>query len=75
MQGRTLPVSIFVPAAEAKIGTWCQGVAWSKDSKTVLAQCMADREILAFRFDGKDLEKTAFFAVKGEPSGVRTAKP
>ena len=41
----------------------------------MLAQCMADREILAFRFDGKDLEKTAFFAVKSEPSDIRAAKP
>src|SRR6187402_3058108 len=27
----------LTPVTEAKIGHWCQGIAWSKDSKTLLA--------------------------------------
>ena len=32
----------LVPIAEARIGHWCQGTAWSRDSRTVLAQCMVE---------------------------------
>jgi DNA-binding beta-propeller fold protein YncE len=45
----------ITPVTEAKIGHWCQGIAWSKDSKTVLAQCMVEDEIATFTFDGKTL--------------------
>ena len=30
----------LTPVTEAKIGHWCQGIAWSKDSKSMLAQFM-----------------------------------
>jgi DNA-binding beta-propeller fold protein YncE len=65
----------LVPVAEAKIGHWCQGVAWSKDSKTVLVQCMVESEIATFAFDGKTLTKTAPIAMKVSPAGIRTAEP
>ena len=42
--------------AEAKVGRWCQGAAWSRDGKTVLVQCMVEKEILALGFDGEDLK-------------------
>jgi YVTN family beta-propeller protein len=61
--------------AEAPVGTWCQGAAWSKDGKTLLVQCMVEKEILAFNFDGKALQKTGALKVKGGPSGIRTAEP
>src|SRR5439155_11643912 len=38
----------LVPVTEAKIGHWCQGIVWSKDSKTVLVQCMVESEIATF---------------------------
>ena len=38
----------ITPVTEAKIGHWCQGIAWSKDSKTMLAQCMVENEIATF---------------------------
>ena len=41
--------------AETQIGHWCQGVAWSADSRTVLAQCAVEREIRTFGFDGRRL--------------------
>jgi DNA-binding beta-propeller fold protein YncE len=64
----------FVPLAEAKIGSWCQGAAWSKDSKTLLVQCMVEKEIQVLSFDGKELKMTGGIKVNGGPSGIRTAE-
>jgi DNA-binding beta-propeller fold protein YncE len=41
--------------AQAAAGHWCQGMAFSKDSKTILVQCAAEKEIETFHFDGKKL--------------------
>jgi hypothetical protein len=65
----------LVPVTEAKIGHWCQGIVWSKDSKTVLVQCMVENEIAAFAFDGKTLTKSTPIAMKVSPAGIRTAEP
>ena len=65
----------LTPVTEAKIGHWCQGIAWSKDSKTLMAQCMSENEIATFAFDGKTLTKTAPIAMKVSPAGIRTAEP
>jgi DNA-binding beta-propeller fold protein YncE len=65
----------LTPVTEAKVGHWCQGIAWSKDSKTLLAQCMVENEIATFSFDGKTLTKTAPIAMKASPAGIRTAEP
>lgn len=63
--------------AEAPIGRWCQGIAWSSNSKKVLAQCMVEEEIYSFNFagiTGKSLNKEPGIKVKGGPSGIRTAE-
>jgi DNA-binding beta-propeller fold protein YncE len=65
----------IAPVAEAKIGHWCQGIAWSKDSRTLLAQCMVENEINSFQFDGKSLTRTGVIATKASPAGIRTAEP
>ena len=65
----------LTPVTEAKLGHWCQGVAWSKDSKNVLVQCMVENEIASFGFDGKALTKSAPIAMKVSPAGMRTAEP
>jgi DNA-binding beta-propeller fold protein YncE len=65
----------LVPLTEAKTGHWCQGIAWSKDSKTLLLQCMVENEIMAFGFDGKALTKAPSIALKVSPAGIRTAEP
>jgi DNA-binding beta-propeller fold protein YncE len=62
------------PVAEAKIGHWCQGVAWSKDSKTLLAQCVVEREVYVLKFNGKKLTNAGTFKIAGGPSGIGTAK-
>ncbi len=58
---------------EAKVGTWCQGAAWSRDSKTVLMQCMLEQQIEVMAFDGKTLTKTGAIKVSGGPSGFGTS--
>ncbi len=60
--------------SEAPIGGWCQGIVWSKDAKTILAQCMVEEEITSFSFDGKALMKTGSIKVPGGPAGLRTAE-
>jgi DNA-binding beta-propeller fold protein YncE len=59
--------------AEVKIGQWPQGVAWSHDGKTLLAQSMVDNALAVVSFDGKSLKVTGQVKVTGGPDGIRTA--
>ena len=59
---------------EAKVGHWCQGAAWSKDSKTLIVQCMIEQELQAFAFDGKELKPAGAIKIKGGPAGIATAQ-
>jgi 6-phosphogluconolactonase (cycloisomerase 2 family) len=65
----------LVPLTEAKVGHWCQGLAWSKGNRTLLVQCMVQKEIMAFSFDGKELKPTGSIKVNAGPAGIRTAEP
>ena len=65
----------LVPLTEAKVGHWCQGLAWSKGNRTLLVQCMVEKEILAFAFDGKELKPAGSIKVNAGPAGIRTAEP
>ncbi|MCK1584444.1 beta-propeller fold lactonase family protein [Bradyrhizobium sp. 168] len=65
----------LTPVTEAKIGHWCQGMVWSKESKYVVAQCMVENELIAFSFDGKALNKTSTLKMQVSPAGIRTAEP
>lgn len=60
-------------AAKAECGAWGQGVVWSKDGKTLLAQSMADKSIDVFSFTGRALKKTGVIKVGGGAAGIRTA--
>ena len=60
--------------AEAKIGKWNQGVAWSRDGKTLLAQNMVENSLSVLSFDGKNLTVTGEIKVTGGPNGLRTAE-
>ena len=60
--------------AEGKVGHWCQGAAWSKDSRTLLVQCMVENEIQTLSFDGKELKNTGAIKVSGGPAGIGTAR-
>jgi DNA-binding beta-propeller fold protein YncE len=59
--------------AEVKIGKWPQGVAWSHNGKTLLAQSMVDNALAVVSFDGKNLKVTGQLKVLGGPDGIRTA--
>jgi sugar lactone lactonase YvrE len=60
--------------ARAPIGDWAQGVAFSRDGRTLLVQNMADRNIAVFRFqDGRLTDTGTRIAVNGGPAAIRTA--
>jgi DNA-binding beta-propeller fold protein YncE len=59
--------------SEAKIGKWNQGVVWSRDGKTLLAQNMVEKSLSVLSFDGKTLKLTGEIKVNGGPNGLRTA--
>ena len=61
-------------AAEAKVGGWGQGVVWSRDGKTLLAQSMLDKALDVLSFDGKSLKVTGQIKVPGGPAGIRTVE-
>jgi sugar lactone lactonase YvrE len=58
--------------AEVNIGKWPQGVAWSRDGKTLLAQSMVDNALAVVSFNGKSLKVTGQLKVTGGPDGIRT---
>jgi DNA-binding beta-propeller fold protein YncE len=59
--------------AQAPVGHWCQGAAWSRDQKTILVQCMVEKELQVFRFTGDSLRRTGEIKLKAGPAGIRTA--
>ena len=61
------------PLAEAPVGHWCQGVAWSGNA-TVFVQCMVEREIQTFSFDGRALTPRLPIKVNGGPAGIRVVQ-
>jgi DNA-binding beta-propeller fold protein YncE len=61
--------------AEMPIGRWCQGIAWSSNGRTVLAQCMVEEEITVAAFNGRALQKVGSIKTKGGPAGIGTAAP
>ena len=65
--------TVLTKVGEVKIGQWPQGVAWSRDGKTLLAQSMVDNALAVVTFDGKSLKVTDQIKVTGGPDGIRTA--
>ncbi len=60
--------------AELRVAKWDQGVAWSRDGKTLLVQSMADQSLAVVSFDGGSLKATGEIKVTGGPEGIRTAE-
>jgi DNA-binding beta-propeller fold protein YncE len=60
------------PVTEARIGQWCQGVAWHPDGRSLLVQCMIERGIRPFRFDGSRLTAGETITVGAGPAGIRS---
>jgi DNA-binding beta-propeller fold protein YncE len=60
----------------APIGPWNEGIAFSRDGRTVLVQSMADREINVFRWDGEKLRAAKSLVIKDAgPASFATAWP
>ena len=59
------------PVTEAHIGQWCQGVAWHPDGRSLLVQCMVERQIRTFRFDGATLTPGPSLVTSAGPAGLR----
>jgi DNA-binding beta-propeller fold protein YncE len=60
--------------AEAPIGRWSQGIAFSKDSKTILVQNMVEENAMVFRWDGARLLDTKQpIKLGGGGAAIRTA--
>jgi len=60
--------------AEAPIGHWSQGAAWTPDGKTILVGNMVEKDFWVFSWDGKTLKDTGQrVKVNGGPVGIRVA--
>jgi hypothetical protein len=59
--------------AEASIGGWSQGVAFSADGDTILVQNMVERNIQVFGFDGTVLRERTRIPLRGGGAAIRTA--
>ena len=60
--------------AEAPIGHWSQGAAFSPDGKTILVGNMVEKDVQIFAFDGRSLKVVGRIKVNGGPAAVRTAE-
>jgi DNA-binding beta-propeller fold protein YncE len=61
--------------AEAPIGHWSQGVAYTSDGQYLLVQNMVEKDIMVFKVVGDKLEDTGQrLKVKGGPAAIRTAE-
>ena len=61
--------------AEAPIGRWSQGIAFSKDGKTILVGSMIDHGLDVFRWENGKLTPGAKLDVGSGPAAIRTAWP
>ena len=60
--------------ADLRTAVWNQGVAWSRDGKTLLVQSMGEQLLSVVSFDGKTLKATGEIKTKGGPEGIATAE-
>ena len=69
----TIANRTVTPAAETRIGHWCQGVTWTRDSRRLVVQCMVERQLQVFAFDGKTLTAGTPITLAVSPAGIRIA--
>ena len=61
--------------AEAPIGHWSQGAAFSADGRTILVGNMVEKDLQVFEWDGAQLRDTGHrIKVNGGPAAIRTAE-
>jgi DNA-binding beta-propeller fold protein YncE len=61
--------------AQAPIGHWSQGAAFSSDGRTILVGNMVEKDIHVFGWDGGALREVGRLKVGGGPAAIRTAEP
>jgi DNA-binding beta-propeller fold protein YncE len=63
-------------AGRSDTGHWCQGATFSRDGKTVLLQCAAERQIEVYHYDGSNLTRAqgADIPIGGRPGSISTAR-
>ena len=61
--------------AEAPTGRWSQGIAFSRDGRTVLVQNMVERSIQVFRWDDTKLWPGTPLEMAAGPAAIMTAWP
>lgn len=61
--------------AEAPIGGWSQGIAFSRDGRTILIQSMVEQSISVFRWEDGRLTAGAPLVIGAGPAAIRTAWP
>jgi sugar lactone lactonase YvrE len=60
--------------AEARIGRWSQGAAFSPDGKTLLVGNMIEKDYWVFQWDSTTLRDTGQrIKMSGGPAAIRTA--
>jgi len=59
--------------AEAPIGRWNQGIAFSRDGRTVLVQNMVERNIMVFNWDGQKLTPAAPVPLDSGPAAIMSS--
>jgi DNA-binding beta-propeller fold protein YncE len=60
--------------AEAPVGHWPQGAAFSPDSRTILVGNMVEKDIQVFSWDGGALKEIGRLKVDGGPAAIRTVE-
>ena len=61
--------------AEAPIGHWSQGAAFSADGRTILVGNMVEKDLWLFDWNGTALRDTGVrISVRGGPAAIRTAE-
>lgn len=61
------------PVAEAPVGRWSQGIAFSRDGRTLLIQNMVERSISVFGWDGQALTPKGQLDIGAGPAAIRTS--
>ncbi len=67
------PAKRLKPVAEAKIGRWSQGIAFSRDGRVVMVESMIDHGLDVFRWSGATLTPGPTVDVKGGAAARCTA--
>ncbi len=49
------------------------GAAWSRDGKTLAVQCMVEKDLEMFAFDGQSLRRTGEVRLSGGGAGIRVS--